>query len=153
MLLSDLPFANPLPVRAFLLIVPGSIFWSGSPFSSCHQHQITNMTGIKPVESKLKSCQIHQLNPYRQITGAWARPIYGKLIQPKLMSTYSVFFKLGVWARPISGKLIQSSILEFWRMTRVDFWKTHPNMDEFSRNQYRYYTKTECVMEIEIPKK
>ena len=69
MLLSDLPFANPLPVRAFLLIVPGSIFWSGSPFSSCHQHQITNMTGIKPVESKLKLFQNHQLK-------GWPYPSY-----------------------------------------------------------------------------
>ena len=53
--LSDLPFANPLPVRAFLLIVPGSVFWSGSPFSSCHQHQITNIIGIKPVDNRLKN--------------------------------------------------------------------------------------------------
>ena len=34
--------------------------------------------------------------------------IYGKLIQPKLMGTYSVLLKFGVSARPISGKLIQN---------------------------------------------
>ena len=38
----------------------------------------------------------------------------------------------GAWARPISGKLIQQSILEFWGMTRVALWKTHPKkFDEF----------------------
>ena len=40
------------------------------------------------------------------------RPIYGKLIQPKFMGTYSVLFKFGVWAIPIIEKLIQSSILQ-----------------------------------------
>ena len=29
----------------------------------------------------------------------------------------------GAWARPISGKLIQSPILEFWGMSETDFWK------------------------------
>ena len=41
----------------------------------------------------------------------------------------------GVWVGPIPGKLIQQSILEFWGITRANFWKTHPNMDEFSRNR------------------
>ena len=49
------------------------------------------------------------LNPYWQISGAWARPIF--------------------------EKLIQSSILEFWGVTQADFWKTHPNMDKFSKNR------------------
>ena len=75
------------------------------------------------------------LNPYWQISGVWAGPIYGKIIQVKFMSTYPVLFKFGAWARPISGKLIQQSILEFWGMTRADFWETHPNMDEYSKNR------------------
>ena len=41
----------------------------------------------------------------------------------------------GAWATSIYGKLIQSSILEFWGMTQADFWNTHLNMDEFSRNR------------------
>ena len=46
-------------------------------------------------------------NPYWRISGVWAGPIFGKLIQPKFMSTYSVLVKFGVWAWSISGKLIQ----------------------------------------------
>jgi len=74
-------------------------------------------------------------NPYWQFSGVWAGPIYGKLIQSKFMSTYSVLFKFRAWARSISGKLIQQSVLEFWGMTRTDFWKTHPTMDKFSKNR------------------
>ena len=50
----------------------------------------------------------NHFNPYWRISGVWARPIYGKLIQTKLIGTYSVLFKFGVWARLISGKLIQN---------------------------------------------
>jgi len=45
------------------------------------------------------------------------------------------------WHRPISGKLIQNRassrkmiFTEFRGVTQADFWKTHPNIDEFSRN-------------------
>ena len=65
-----------------------------------------------------------------KISGAWARLIYGKLIQPKFMGTYSVLFEFGAWARLISGKLIQQSILEFWCVTQADFWKTHPKQSK-----------------------
>ena len=60
--------------------------------------------------------------------------IYEKLIQSKLMGTYSVLFKIGALARPISGKLIQSSILEFWGMTQTGYWKTYPKQSILSKN-------------------
>ena len=58
---------------------------------------------------------------------------------PPTYQRWHLRFKLywqtsGAWARPISGKLIQSSISEFWGMRQADFGKSHPNMDEFSKN-------------------
>ena len=35
----------------------------------------------------------------------------------------------------ITGKIIQSPISEFWGTKQADIGKTHPNMDEFSRNR------------------
>ena len=66
--------------------------------------------------------------------------------RPSLWKTHptkidSVLFKSGVWARTISRKLIQNRTfsqkmnLEFRGVTQTDFWKFHPNMDEFSKNR------------------
>ena len=52
-------------------------------------------------------------NPYWKISGSWARQISGKLIQNRAFSRKMIF-------------------KEFPGVTQTDFWKTHPNMDEFS---------------------
>jgi len=55
-------------------------------------------------------------NSYWRISRAGAGPISGKLIQNRAFSRKMKFNK-------------------FRSMAQTDFWKTHPNMDEFSRNR------------------
>ena len=48
-----------------------------------------------------------QFNPYRRISGAWARPISGKLIQNKAFSRKMILKEFQGWPnRPNSGKLV-----------------------------------------------
>ena len=67
-------------------------------------------------------------------------------VKENLSRKFSVLFKFGAWARPISGKLIQKGAFsrkmklnKFRGVTLTDFWKTHPNLDEFSRNRSSSY--------------
>ena len=75
------------------------------------------------------------LNPYWQISGAWALSIYGKLAQPKLMGTCSVLFKLGY---ELDRFLENSSKIEHLVEKRYSrnfgVWN-RPIMVEFSRNR------------------
>ena len=71
------------------------------------------------------------INPYWQIlentsrnfTEVWYWGFSGKLIQ-----YFSEISISGAWARPIYGTLIQPSILEFWGMAQADFWKINPKL-------------------------
>ena len=97
--------------------------------------------------------------PYWQISGAWARPINGKLIQSSILEFWGRFLKnssriehlvekwnwknSGAWHRPISGKIIQiwTSFPEIDLSHAPIFYKNsigNPKkiMDEFSRNRY-----------------
>ena len=94
-----------------------------------------------PVSSWPNSTYKMLINPYWQISGAWARSIYGKLIQNRAFLFYSKNF--GAWHRPISGKFIQiwTSFPEI-RLTHAPIFSKNwigankKLMDEFSRNRF-----------------
>ena len=68
-----------------------------------------------------------------------------RVMENSSMQNIWVLFRIiqiRAWARTISGKLIQNRVNsrkinceEFRSVTQTDFWKTNPNMDEFSRNR------------------
>ena len=117
---------------------------------------MSNIVFVKHVYVQLYICTFENLinsllNPYWQSSGAWARPNYGKFIQPKFMSTYSLF-EFRVSARPISGILSKiEHLVEKWYSKNSDGWifqksfQLMPRKLRFQKTTGWVFQKSVCV--------
>ena len=105
---------------------------------------MSNIVFVKHVYVQLYICTFENLinsllNPYWQSSGAWARPNYGKFIQPKFIGTYLVLFKFGTQiGTPLDEFSRNQSVSRPGQLKfRKIFWKSFPRFA--NKGKYHNY--------------